>query len=151
MRFLRLALVVLVALVVRGISRRPSHYDLAASYSTHLTDQIAVDRVAKQLSAWEQQLRADGFNAINTTGGSNIRSSATGEDARTESHEVTLVGKMEKLGRVQVRIRTDQDLSAAQQATVELQAQRKDDYAEAWNTLGKTAQQLLQPEAHRSR
>ena len=138
---------VLIALVVRGMSRRPSHYDLAASYGMHLTDQVAVDRVAKQLGDWERQLRARGFNAVNTTGGSNIRSSANGKETRTESHEVTLVGKLEKLGRVQVRIRTDQDLSAAQQAMVELQAQRKEDYAEAWNTLGKTAQQMLQPES----
>jgi hypothetical protein len=66
---------------------------------------------------------------------------------RTESHDVTLVGKMDRLGRVQVRIRTDQDLSAEQQAFVELQAQRKDNSADAWDALGKTAKQLLVPDA----
>jgi hypothetical protein len=147
MRFLRLALVVLIALVVRGMSRRPAHYELSASYSSRLTDQAAVDRVARQLSGWEHQLRARGFNPIATTGGSNIRSTPAGTETHTESHEVTLIGKLEKLGRVQVRIRTDQDLTAAQQAVVELQAERKDDYADAWTALGKTAQQLLLPEA----
>jgi hypothetical protein len=147
MRFMRLALVVLIALVVRSMSRRPSHYDLSASYSSHLTDQVAVDRVAKQLNDWEHQLRARGFNAVATTGGSNIRSGPAGADMRTESHDVTLVGKMDRLGRVQVRIRTDQDLSAEQQAFVELQAQRKDNSADAWDALGKTAKQLLVPDA----
>jgi hypothetical protein len=147
MRYLRLALVILLAVYLRGRVQRTPRFDLSASYSSHLGDAQSVERVAAQLHAWEQQLRAHGFNSIATRGASNIRSSASGAEEQTESREVTLVGKLDHLGRVQVRIRTDEDLAARDQAMIELQAQRKSDYTEAWVELGRTVQHLLQPQS----
>ena len=148
MRFLRLALVLVLAFIVRGALRKPEHFSRAASFSTHLADAKSVERVSAQLQAWEEQLRAHGFNTIANHGASNMRSSADGIDKRSESRDVTLVGKMDDLGRVQVRIRTDDDLDADNQALIEVQAERKEN-AEAWEKLEKTAQHLLQPKSSR--
>src|SRR5262245_48590820 len=113
MRFLRLLLVLVLALVVRGAMRKPdTHFDLSASYSTHLWDRNSVDLVESQLRGWERQLRARGFNIVSNSGGSSIKSSVDGKQTRSESHDITLMGKMDDLGHVKVRIRTDQDLEA---------------------------------------
>jgi hypothetical protein len=145
MRFLRLALVVVLALIMRGTLRKPEHFGLAASFSTHLADSKSIERVSAQLQAWEQQLRARGFNAIANHGAANIRSSANGTDKRSESRDIILVGKMDDLGRVKVRIHTDDDLEADSQAMIEVQAERKENAA-AWAKLEKTAQHLLHPQ-----
>jgi hypothetical protein len=148
MRLFRLALVVVLALIVRGALHKPEHFGLAASFSTHLADSKSVERVSAQLQAWEQQLRARGFKSIANQGATNVHSSANGADKRSESRDVTLVGKMEDLGRVQVRIRTDDDLDADKQATIEVQVERKEN-TEAWARLEKTAQHMLQPKSSR--
>ena len=148
MRFLRLALVVILALIVRGALRKPDHFGLAASFSTHLADPKSIERVSAQLRGWEQQLRAHGFNTIANHGATSVHSSADGIDKRSESRDVTLVGKMDDLGHVQVRIRTDDDLAADKQAMIEVQVERKEN-AEAWAKLEKTAQHLLQPQFSR--
>jgi hypothetical protein len=145
MRYLRLLLVLIFAYLLRGAVHHPSHFDLSRSYSSRLGDRTSVDKVTAQLNAWEHELRAHGFNNVSNGGGFATKTNADGKEERTESHDLTLVGKLDNLGHVQVRIRTDQNLDAPEQAEVDLQAQKKKDYAEAWSELGEKVRLLLQP------
>ena len=145
MRFLRLALVLLAAFLLRGAIRRPAHFDLSTSYSSHISDRKSIDEVTARLNSWEHQLRAHGFNSITSGSGTAVKVNADGKEERTESHDVTLVGKLDNLGHVRVRIRTNQDLEASEQVVVDVQAQKKSDYEQAWEELGERVQGLLRP------